>query len=142
MEHVCYYDHWYILFIYFLVGYGDYYPTTNIGRFIIMFTALCGIVLVSLIVYSLQNAIQLEEYEEKVYEFISRMESKAEIKKEAALYFHRTFKYFLEKKKYLRIVRDRTKPISHKQQRIMKKSLLDTLYKKLSHKRGFKMGLQ
>lgn len=142
MEYVCYYDNRYDKLFNYLVGYGDYYPQTNIGRMIIGITALAGIILISLITVSLQDFAKLEEYEGKVFDFISRMEAKAEITKEAGYYFHKTFKYFLEKKKFLRIVRDKKKTIGIQQHQKMKKKLLDNLYNKLSHKRRFKNNLQ
>lgn len=123
------------------VGYGDYYPLTSIGRLIIVISSISGIILVSLVVIFLQNTTELNSDEEKVYEFVLRLESKDEIKQQAAAYFHRTFKYFLQKKKFLRVVKE-NKNLSEEEVEKMKKLLLNSLYKKIRTKKIFKGYLQ
>ncbi len=49
-----------------LVGYGDYYPLTMLGRFIIMITSVAGIISVSFIIIFLQSSTNLSENEGKV----------------------------------------------------------------------------
>ena len=36
---------WYVIITIFTVGYGDITPTTNIGRFIAIIAALCGLII-------------------------------------------------------------------------------------------------
>lgn len=57
---------WNIFVIMTTVGYGDYFPYTNLGRFIMMVVALSGIILISLIIISLQDHIKLNDHEAKV----------------------------------------------------------------------------
>lgn len=64
----------------FLVGYGDYYPLSVLGRFIIIITSLAGIILVSFVIIFLQNSTNLSESEVKVkliknlWKFIKKIE--------------------------------------------------------------------
>lgn len=61
---------WNMLVTMTTVGYGDYYPVTNLGRLIIIICALSGIVLVSLIIISLQSSLKMDANEQKVNLFI------------------------------------------------------------------------
>jgi hypothetical protein len=140
VEYVCYYDNWYITKNKKIVGYGDYFPVTNFGRVIIMIAAFTGIIFVSLIIISLQSYINLRDHESKVFDFVDRLAAKDEIKKEAASYFHRTFKYFLKKKQYLKKINDGR--MSQKEMEIYKEDLIQNLYEKIKVKKQFKTTLQ
>jgi hypothetical protein len=53
-----------------LVGYGDIYPSSNLGRLVIVTCAIFGVVIVSLIAVSVQRSLELEECEESVHNVI------------------------------------------------------------------------
>ena len=48
------------------VGYGDYYPVTNLGRLIMIITAIVGNIIISLIIVSMQRKFEFSENEQKV----------------------------------------------------------------------------
>jgi hypothetical protein len=50
------------------VGYGDLFPVTPFGRFFAIFECLWGVLLVSLVVVSFTNILELSKSEEKVEE--------------------------------------------------------------------------
>lgn len=54
---------WNVIITLTTVGYGDYYPKTNFGRFIGIITAFWGVFFVSLFVVALTNTLDLEESE-------------------------------------------------------------------------------
>jgi polar amino acid transport system substrate-binding protein len=50
-----------------LVGYGDYVPLTNLGRFIGIIAAIVGTTIISLLVISLQNNLTPSKLESQVF---------------------------------------------------------------------------
>ena len=47
------------------VGYGDYFPQTNFGRIIILFVALWGTFIVSIMVVVVANTLSMEKNEKR-----------------------------------------------------------------------------
>lgn len=59
--------YWYKYLIRFLiVGFGDYYPKTHIGRFLVILSAFWGVFIVSMSIVSLSNLKKLASNEERV----------------------------------------------------------------------------
>lgn len=116
------------------VGYGDYYPKTFLGRFVIFLTAFAGMILVALTISFLQSQTELNDNEEKALNFLQRLESKDNITKTAAQYFKTNFEYFVLKKKYLR------GDILNNQ--INKDKLLSLALKKNEYRKLFKSTIQ
>ena len=52
---------WLIFITTTTVGYGDYYPQTPIGRFIILFVAIWGTLIVSIMVVVVSNTLSMEK---------------------------------------------------------------------------------
>ena len=48
------------------VGYGDYYPKTNLGRFIMIASVLTGTTLVSFMIVALNNFMKFSNHQLKV----------------------------------------------------------------------------
>ena len=66
------------------VGYGDYFPRTVPGRFIVFLTCIVGIFVVSGIVVALTDFLKLNPMESKVLNVIMRLQKRIEVKEEAA----------------------------------------------------------
>ena len=65
------------------VGYGDFYPKTTLGRFIMFGCCLYGMVVVSLMVNFVSQELQLSNAELKAYTVINRLEIKRDLKAKA-----------------------------------------------------------
>jgi len=66
------------------VGYGDYYPRTIPGRFVVFLVCIIGIFVVSSFVVALTNFLNLDPMESKVLNVIMRLQKRLEVKNEAA----------------------------------------------------------
>lgn len=74
---------WLTLITMTTVGYGDFFPKSNIGRFVGIMIAFWGVAFVSLFVVTLTNLLLFESGEEKSFALLQRLKSKDELKKEA-----------------------------------------------------------
>ena len=63
---------WCIIVTMTTVGYGDFYPTTHLGRFIDVIACFWGTFLVSLMVLSLTISSELTPQERKAYDIIKK----------------------------------------------------------------------
>ena len=54
------------------VGYGDGYPSTHLGRFIMIMWCIYGRFVLSLVINKLSNAITLNVYEQRAYDLITK----------------------------------------------------------------------
>ena len=75
---------WNVLVTMTTVGYGDYYPKTNMGRIIGLIIAFWGVFIVSLFVVSLQNMFEFDSCEEKAFQLNERLDAKDALRIEAA----------------------------------------------------------
>lgn len=55
------------------VGYGDFYPKTSLGRFVIVFVAIWGVFIVSILVVTLVNTLIPTELERKAMVTLERL---------------------------------------------------------------------
>lgn len=74
---------WVTLITMTTVGYGDFFPKSNIGRFIGILIAFWGVAFVSLFVVTLTNLLLFENGEEKSFILLQRLQSKDALKREA-----------------------------------------------------------
>jgi hypothetical protein len=65
------------------VGYGDYYPRTLTGRIIILFCSIYGVTIVSLIVVTLTNLLEMSPEESKAYLLLEKLRNKGKIHENA-----------------------------------------------------------
>lgn len=72
----------YILF-YNLVGYGDFFPKTQMGRLVIVVVSFWGVFLMSMMVVTLTVSSSFEQKESKAYDILFRLNAKDEIKSKA-----------------------------------------------------------
>jgi hypothetical protein len=61
---------WLIIITMSTIGYGDYFPRTLPGRFIVFVTAVWGVFLTSILVIALNNALQMDSSESKSHNII------------------------------------------------------------------------
>lgn len=64
---------WNVIITMTTVGYGDYFPMTNLGRIIGIITAFWGVFFVSLFVVALTNTLELEESEDRAFILLNRL---------------------------------------------------------------------
>ncbi len=74
---------WVTLITMTTVGYGDFFPKSNIGRFIGILIAFWGVAFVSLFVVTLTNLLLFENGEEKSFILLQRLKSKDALKRQA-----------------------------------------------------------
>lgn len=58
---------WSVILTMTTVGFGDYFPRTTIGRIIIFFCAMFGVVVVSMIVVTVMNMLEMSDAESKAF---------------------------------------------------------------------------
>ena len=70
---------WCIIITMATVGYGDFYPTTHLGRLIDVVACFWGTFLISLMVLSLSISSELTPQERKAYNMIKKKEARLEL---------------------------------------------------------------
>jgi voltage-gated potassium channel Kch len=58
---------WMLVLTVTTVGYGDYFPRTELGRLLTLITCLIGLANVSLMVFNITNVLTLSDSEKKVF---------------------------------------------------------------------------
>eukprot|EP00741_Cyanophora_paradoxa_P003790 tig00000718_g3684.t1 len=62
------------------VGYGDMYPRTDLGRLVVLLTAVCGAFLTALSIALIHNSLELNVQQTKVVQFLKKDEYKTRVK--------------------------------------------------------------
>ena len=75
------------------VGYGDYYPITNLGRLVNIFVSIWGTFLTSLMVVALQNLLVFTDNEDKAFNYGKKQKQKEMFEKHSVKLFKAAFKY-------------------------------------------------
>ena len=88
-----------------LVGFGDLYPKTPLGRLIIIVVSIIGIMTLSLLVATFQNELGLTSLEKNVYNTLGRLEVRDKIKERAK----KVLKYMIR----FNLISKRTKTVDH-----------------------------
>lgn len=71
---------WYVIVTMATVGYGDYWPTSYLGRIVGMISCFWGVFTLSTMVVILNNLLEFTEPEQKSYEVLMKMKRKDELK--------------------------------------------------------------
>lgn len=58
------------------VGYGDYYAQTHLGRFVIFFVCIWGVLIVSLMVLTMNSTLLISHMECKAIAVLDRLDLK------------------------------------------------------------------
>lgn len=67
-----------------LVGYGDYFPRTHMGRFVCILACFWGVFLVSMMVVTLTVVSSFDSKQRRAYDILFRLNIKEELKKKGA----------------------------------------------------------
>ena len=70
---------WLIVITQTTVGYGDFFPVSNMGRIIGVVTSFWGVFIVSMFVVTLTNTLAFNEGEEKSYLILFRLNFKKDL---------------------------------------------------------------
>jgi hypothetical protein len=65
------------------VGYGDFFPISNLGRIIGILACLWGVFIVSIFVVTLTNLLEFTKQEGKSYEILCKLRFKDELRLKA-----------------------------------------------------------
>lgn len=80
------------------VGYGDFYPKTHLGRFIVIIACVIGTYFVSMMMVFMTQKSILNETEFKAYKLITRLKLRKEIKDFQSKMIHHCLKMSIIKK--------------------------------------------
>lgn len=75
---------WESILVMTTVGYGDIYPRTFLGRIVIFFCSIYGVVVVSLMVVTITNSLEMSEHEVKAFLVLERLKIKESMKTHAS----------------------------------------------------------
>ena len=78
---------WCIIITMSTVGYGDYYPISNLGRVVGILACLWGVFIVSIFVVTLTNLLEFTKQEAKSYEILCKLRYKEELRMRAVNVF-------------------------------------------------------
>ena len=90
---------WFVFVSMTTVGYGDFYPKTQIGRGITIFCCLVGVYFVSSLMVFMTNKTAKNEKEEKAFKLITRIKHRNVVKNLQSHVIHYFFKMIILKKK-------------------------------------------
>lgn len=90
---------WFIFVTMTTVGYGDGYPYTHIGRFIVLWVGVVGTLLVSLMVVALTNTSALSNGEIRVFNKVELTTNKIKAKEKGSELLFNVFLMFISNKK-------------------------------------------
>ncbi|CAI2379628.1 unnamed protein product [Moneuplotes crassus] len=90
---------WLIVVTMTTVGYGDYYPRTHLGRFVVILSCFCGVFMVSMSVVTLTSASEFTRGEKSTYEILHRLKQRKAIENAARKVIFYNLAYFYLKKR-------------------------------------------
>ena len=65
------------------VGYGDYFPISNLGRTIGILACLWGVFIVSIFVVTLNGLLEFSKSEDKSYGILCKLKAKEDLRMKA-----------------------------------------------------------
>ncbi|OMJ91791.1 hypothetical protein SteCoe_5572 [Stentor coeruleus] len=86
---------WLVMLTMTTVGYGDFFPRTHIGRFIIVLSCIWGIFIISMMIVTLSNFILFTNEEDRSFEYIKKVKALKASKRFARLYVKKQLEQYL-----------------------------------------------
>ena len=86
---------WTVVLTMTTVGYGDIYPRTTLGRLVIFFCSIFGVIVISLIVVTVQNSLEMTNVESKAYTVIKKIQLTQTMRDRAAMVIGKASRIFL-----------------------------------------------
>jgi Ion channel len=68
----------------FLVGYGDFYPRTTLGRIVMVCCCIYGVTVVSMIIVTISNTLQHDSKEKKAFLLLEKISAMDKLKIQAS----------------------------------------------------------
>lgn len=90
---------WSVILTMTTVGYGDIYPRTTIGRIVYFLCAMFGVVVVSMIVVTVMNMLEMTTTESKAFTVIKRTAIRKDLVNSSSTLISRAMKLHLKIKK-------------------------------------------
>ena len=91
---------WLVMLTMTTVGYGDFFPRTHLGRFIIVLACFWGIFLISLMVVTLTSFILFSNEESRSFDYMAKVKNLNNSKKFATLYIKTQLERYYYYKKH------------------------------------------
>jgi hypothetical protein len=70
---------WLIVVTMSTVGYGDFYPITHFGRFVVVIASFWGMVIVSQFIYTMEIQSNFNSSQSKAYELLERLQKRRDL---------------------------------------------------------------
>lgn len=136
---------WTVLVTMTTVGYGDLYPSSNYGRFLLLFSAVVGTILISLVIITLQQQFQFNPTEDNAYRFYERIKTKADIQRKGAICFKNTFQFLRSRSKFTNYLKSNQNSKNAKntsEYYNLKNNVKDAAYNRIKSNKDFKREFQ
>lgn len=91
---------WLVVLTMTTVGYGDIYPNTHIGRFIIVIACFWGVFLVSMMVVTLNDTSKFSPAEKRSYDMLTKLKAKEQAYRAASKLVAVCLQYMVFKRKF------------------------------------------
>jgi hypothetical protein len=129
-----------------LVGYGDFFPKTHIGRFITIYAIFAGIFIASLLMVALSKACEFDNNGLKSFRILRTSYHKKELYETSVLLIQNIFRQYLLRKTFSKKIKKNVKTKQFKQiaiSKVIKKSIKfhDNNLKLVSLKRDLELNL-
>lgn len=76
------------------MGYGDIYPRTQLGRLIMVIASVVGVVIMSILVVSCTNLLEMDDFEAQAFTTIKKLNLKKEVKNQASSIIGKAFRLY------------------------------------------------